>query len=72
MVTFIATIWPAQWSLFKRSDSLEKRIDEIVNRLDRTAAPRPPVLTNCCTNTTIRLAPAGEKNTVSTGLRAGT
>ncbi len=38
MVTFIATIWLAQWSQNKRFDSLERHIDEIVKRLDRIEA----------------------------------
>ena len=42
MVTFIATIWIAQWSQNKRFEdlksSLNLRIDEIVKRLDKLEA----------------------------------
>lgn len=35
MVTFIATVWAAQWSQNRRLDEMSKRLDDIVARLTR-------------------------------------
>jgi F0F1-type ATP synthase membrane subunit b/b' len=35
MVTFIATVWIAQWSQNKRFDDLNKRLDKIDDKLDK-------------------------------------
>ncbi len=35
MVTFVTVIWLAFWSRNKRFDGIDRRLDEIIKRLDR-------------------------------------
>ena len=38
MVTFVASMWAANWMQNKRIDEISKRIDDVIKRLDRIEA----------------------------------